>query len=333
MTHKKASALSAAAILFLSQVLNASPEKPLRRISLGGEWKFSCTENYDPTSKETILLPGSMPERLKGNIPDEHTLWTGSVYDSSFFHNPALAKYRTADNFKPPFFLTPDRHYVGPAWYSREVQVPMEWKGRRVVLKIERPHIHTDIWVNGKAAGRDSSLCVAHSYDITRHLLYGRSNLISIKVDNRTDRVGVGDNSHSVSDQTQGNWNGMVGELSLESTPAIWADDIQVYPDIRKRSARVEVTVRSLKKSRDKAVVRLKAHSFNSPVTDVLQEKELQIELKDGYALGVLTLEFGSRMQLWDEFSPALYHLDVQIASKYGTHEEGVDFGMREFKV
>ena len=333
MTRKIAAALLISAIFVLPQAYGASPAKPISKISLEGEWKFSTGEKSDPNSAETILLPGSMPERLKGNIPDEHTLWTGSVYDSSFFHNPALAKYRSADNFKPPFFLTPDRHYVGPAWYSREVQVPADWKGRRVVLKLERPHIHTDIWINGKAAGRDSSLCVEHSYDITRNLLYGRSNLISIKVDNRTDRVAVGDNSHSVSDQTQGNWNGLVGELCLESTPLIWADDIQVYPDIKSRSARVEVAVRSLSKGRDKATIRLRTHSFNSAVSHILEDKELQLSLKDGCAQGVLTLEFGDKMQLWDEFSPALYHLDVQVESKYGTHEESVDFGMRDFRV
>ena len=95
MTRKIAAALLISAIFVLPQAYGASPAKPIRKISLEGEWKFSTGEKSDPNSAETILLPGSMPERLKGNIPDEHTLWTGSVYDSSFFHNPALAKYRS----------------------------------------------------------------------------------------------------------------------------------------------------------------------------------------------------------------------------------------------
>ena len=325
-----------AAILFsTSPAATAAPgsdKTPANTIRLDGHWQFNTGDQMDADSRETILLPGSMPQRLKGNIPDEHTVWTGSVYDSSFFYNPSMAKYRTKDNFKPPFFLAPDRHYVGPAWYSREVSIPKEWKGRRVVLRMERPHIHTDLWVNGKFAGRDSSLCVAHEYDITR-LVHSGSNTLSIKVDNRTDRVAVGDNSHSVSDQTQGNWNGIVGRIELVSTAAIWADDIRVYPDIHKRSARVEVELKSLRKSADAVTLTLRAHSFNSPVKHVVEPVTLSLKIRDGRALAVGILEMGDQMQIWDEFSPALYMLETQIESKYGTEFEQLSFGMREFVV
>jgi hypothetical protein len=91
-----------------------------------------------------------MPQRLKGDRPSVETQWTGSLYDSSYFYNPYMEKYRREENFKLPFFLTPDRHYVGTAWYRRTVEVPADWKNRRVVLYLERPHIETELWVNEK---------------------------------------------------------------------------------------------------------------------------------------------------------------------------------------
>ena len=56
-----------------------------------------------------------MPERLKGDDVTINTQWTGSLYDSSFYFNPDLEKFRQPENIKFPFFLTPDKHYVGIA--------------------------------------------------------------------------------------------------------------------------------------------------------------------------------------------------------------------------
>jgi len=42
--------------------------------------------------------------------------------------------------------------------------------------------------------------------------------------------VNVGIWAHSVSDHTQGNWNGLTGRLELSTTSPVWIDDIQAYP-------------------------------------------------------------------------------------------------------
>ena len=94
------------------------------RLDLAGQWEFqidradkgTADKWYDRPLEDRILLPGSMPQRLKGDRPSVETQWTGSLYDSSYFYNPYMEKYRREENFKLPFFLTPDRHYVGTAW-------------------------------------------------------------------------------------------------------------------------------------------------------------------------------------------------------------------------
>ena len=52
---------------------------------------------------------------------------------------------------------------------------------------------------------------------------------LTIRVDNRLV-VDVGINSHSVTDHTQGNWNGIVGRIELSATPPVWVEDVQVIP-------------------------------------------------------------------------------------------------------
>ena len=59
------------------------------------------------------------------------------------------AKYRQPGNIKVPFFLQPEKHYVGAAWYQRDVDIPAAWQGKRVVLSLERPHWETRVWLDG----------------------------------------------------------------------------------------------------------------------------------------------------------------------------------------
>jgi hypothetical protein len=184
-------------------------------IDLAGTWKFSVgeTANYD----DTVTLPGSMLTNGKGNDVSVSTRWTGSLYDSSYYFNPYMAKYRVEGSMKFPFFLTPDKHYVGKAWYMRTVNVPKSWKKQRVILYLERPHIETTVYVNDQEAGHQMSLSAPHQYDVTRFIKPGKQNKIAICVYNGIENVCVVQDSHSVTDQTQGNWNGIVGRIELRT--------------------------------------------------------------------------------------------------------------------
>ena len=186
-------------------------------LDLSGTWRL--TSRLDAN---TVTLPGSL---LTNGIGDEVTVatrWTGSLYDSSYYHNPFMARYREAGRMKFPFFLTPAKHFTGEVTYSRTVSVPREWKGRRVTLFMERPHIETTVVVNGREVGHQMSLSVPHQYDITPYLRFGKDNEIAIRVYNGIENVCVGQDSHSVTDQTQGNWNGIAGRIELQTAPLIY---------------------------------------------------------------------------------------------------------------
>lgn len=165
----------------------------------------------------------------KGEKVTVNTVWTGSTYDSSYYFNPFMEKYRVEGNVKYPFFLTPEKHYVGTAWYKRTVTIPKNWKKERIWLFLERPHIETTVFVNGREAGHRMSLSTPHNYDITDFIKVGKENEIAICVYNGIENVGVGQDSHSVTDQTQGNWNGITGRIELQTLPQ---PRIRIVPDI-----------------------------------------------------------------------------------------------------
>ncbi len=305
-------------------------------IDLAGTWNFRtdpldrgvAEQWFNQPGDDSIRLPGSMPEKLKGDPVTAATQWTGSLYDSSYYYNPYMEKYRQEGNIKLPFFLTPDRHYVGAAWYEKEVEIPAAWKGQRIVLFLERPHIETTVWVNGQKAGSRNSLCVPHVYDITRFLRPGKCRL-AVRVDNRIRDINVGPDSHSVTDQTQGNWNGIVGRICLEATPLTYIDDIQVYPEPEQRLARVKVTVCGS----GQATLRLSARSFNTDKEHAVPAVSRDIAIKGGRAEAEIDLPLGEGMLLWDEFDPALYRLTAELMSGKGTDTKEVPFGMRRFEI
>ena len=206
-------------------------------IDLSGSWGFAVGE--PPVYSDVITLPGSMVTEHKGNDVTVDTRWTGSTYDSSYYFNPHMEKYRRVGNVKFPFFLTPEKHYVGHAWYQKTTVVPKSWKNRRVTLFLERPHIETTVYVNGQRVGHQMSLSVPHEYDITPYVRYGKENVIAIDVYNGIENVCVGQDSHSVTDQTQGNWNGIAGRIQLLSRPVI--SRIRVEPQIHDKKVKIEV--------------------------------------------------------------------------------------------
>src|SRR5215211_2399034 len=113
-----------------------------QQISLAGQWRFAIDRDdkgidekwFSKKLAETITLPGSMAQRGKGDEVTLQTKWTGSIYDSSFFFRTSLARYRTKDNLKIPFWLTPAKHYVGRAWYQKDIILPANWNSKTAML-------------------------------------------------------------------------------------------------------------------------------------------------------------------------------------------------------
>lgn len=278
-------------------------------ISLSGDWEFCTGESAEYS--DMVTLPGSMLTNGKGDDVTTHTQWVGSLYDSSYYYNPAMEKYRIEGQMKFPFFLTPQKHYVGSAWYRRRVVIPKMWRKHCVILHLERPHIETTVLVNGHEVGRDSSLSVPHEFDITSFLEFGKDNEIAIKVYNGIENVCVGQDSHSVTDQTQGCWNGIIGRMELRVKPQSRVSDVQVYPDIRNKSICVALAFVGKEKKRK--------------VVFLVDGRPVASDIFEGDS-GRITIPMGEEMRLWDEFEPNLYTLQTvcngdTVATTFGIRE------------
>ena len=326
-------------LLVLSGCINQKIE--LRKnLSLAGDWGFRIDSLdqgirnawYDSTFREKVKLPGSMAENGKGYDVTINTDWTGDIVDRSYFTDSKYEKYRKPGNIKIPFWLKPVRYYKGAAWYQKEFELPPSWKDKRIVLFLERPHWESKVYVNGKEAGTANSLAVPHQFDITPLLIPGR-NRISVRIDNRVI-IPVGVNSHSISDHTQSNWNGIAGEISLKATPAITITKAEIYPDAEGKKARIEIRISNSAGTPFRGRLVLEAESFNSGISEKVKSKIEDISFNGKEHSTEIVLPLGDKQKLWSEFNPALYKLTINLKGTKGEliDQYQQDFGMREFK-
>jgi hypothetical protein len=310
-------------------------------ISLEGVWQFRIDslnegiENqwFNDQFDQTIVLPGSMAENGYGDEVTLFTKWTGSIWDSSYFEDPGYEKYRQQGNIKIPFWLKPLKYYTGPAWYQKDVTVPGKWEGKRVILSLERCHWESRVYINGREAGTVNSLAVAHQYDVTPLIKTGK-NRISIRIDNRMI-IPVGENSHSVSDHTQTNWNGIIGAISLDALAPVHVKNIQVFPDLHSHDARVVLTIANHSGVPFEGTLEMQAKSYNSEKKHTPAPLSRSIAVPGQEETVELVYSMGGESLLWSEFSPALYRLEVKLNDSRGhlMDQQSQEFGMREFGV
>ncbi|WP_075556433.1 sugar-binding domain-containing protein [Parabacteroides timonensis] len=301
--------------------------------SLQGEWRFALDRNdrglaeqwYTRSLTDTIHLPGSLQEQGYGDEVGIETPWTGQIVDKSWYDSPLYEKFRQPENIKVPFWLNPDRHYVGVAWYQKEIDIPASWNGSPVQLELERTHWETTLFLDGVEMGKHESLSTPYRHTF-KELTPGQHTL-TLRVDNRVN-IEVGVNAHSVSDHTQSNWNGVIGTISLTAKPSLYIDDIQIYPNIADKTIKVAISLDGTATTNDATLL-------------------LQVEKKDGGVVGKphkvtinpeagmtqeVTLSMGKDALLWSEHSPNLYTLCAVVESDGKKEEQYRTFGLREFK-
>ncbi len=308
-------------------------------ISLAGSWLFRLDQDnigeqetwYKGTLTDPIKLPGSTAENGYGDDISLETQWTGQIVDRSWFTEAKYEKYRQPGSLKIPFWLTPIKHYVGPAWYQKQVDIPPSWADKRIVLFLERCHWETKVWIDGVAAGMQDSLCTPQLHDLSDLMTPGK-HVITVQVDNSM-KYDVGVNAHSVSDHTQTNWNGIVGRIELRATGRLWVGDVQVYPDVRNKSAKLAITIGNTRNRPINGTLTIRARSWNTKRRHVPAEKSVTFTASTPQSTVEVDYAMGSDVQLWDEFSPALYDLMVRLtAADDEAHEDEktVTFGMRQ---
>lgn len=143
----------------------ALPPKP-GSISLAGNWQFTMDRNdmgagngwhKKPLNTKTrISLPGILQTQGFGDEITAETKFVAALpRDMRWYLLPQYKAYTVPGNVQVPYLSQPVRHYLGVAWYQREIEIQKGWAGKRIDLLLERTRWQTDIYLDDKLIGTD----------------------------------------------------------------------------------------------------------------------------------------------------------------------------------
>lgn len=288
-------------------------------ISLSGRWQVSLNDPHSGASEtawQDIRLPGTLDDAGIGAPLDLE---------------PEL-------NFRVLTRLQRKVSHVGPAWYKREIVIPDAWRGKSIVLELERVLWKSTLYIDGREHASQDSLTTPHRFDLSAALRPGKHTLM-LKIDNREiynnvshkiPRYQFPENmnvAHAYTNHTQVMWNGVLGFVRLRAEESIRVDGVSV-------STKGRTLAVSMQLFADAAAGRqtIKGVLRRHGSAAVIAQYSQAITIKQGRSDANIawTVPADAKIETWDEFSPALYELELNVENTRTASTKTV-FGFREF--
>ena len=166
-------------------------------ISLAGEWQVELGESKSAFAKgKRVVTDAAKRAILPGTIDTNHL---------------GFAPKDTMETTH----LTRLYAYKGAARYSRTINIPKDWKKKPVELFLERTR-PTWVYVDGELVDSCNFISTPQRYLLPKKVKPGK-HLLEIVVDNgRGVPEQVYGSSHAYTEDTQTNWNGIIGRIELQ---------------------------------------------------------------------------------------------------------------------
>jgi beta-galactosidase len=303
----------------------ASPQS----INLAGEWRFALdptnqgvTGNwFDQSLKDRIQLPGILQSQGYGDEISTKTPWVLSLYDRNWFEREDYKAYTKTGSVKVPFLSQPLRHYIGPAWYQRDIVIPDALRGKRVVLHLERPRWESTVWLEDKKIGSARSLVAPHEFDLG--MIQPGTHRLTIRVDTSMI-LPYRPDAHGVSDSLGMSWNGIVGKIELRATSPVWIENLQVYATSRSKPVLVKVKIGNSTGASGSGVLLEPNHRISVPISWTPAGGETEFNISFPVAKGF--------DQNWSEFRQERAQIAIQLTGANAADTREVTFGFRDIK-
>nr|WP_288833928.1 sugar-binding domain-containing protein [uncultured Flavobacterium sp.] len=301
-------------LLFFLSSWNSGDKKV---INIAGDWTVALDSTdiglkngwQNTAFKQSMKLPGTTDDAGLG-VPNKL--------------KPSIEKPQMSH-------LTRKNSYLGAAWYSREITIPKNWKGKEMLLKLERVLWKTNVWIDGKELGTEqNSLIAPHYFDLSKYLIAGKTHRITIRIDNRKlFDISVDNMAHAYTNHTQIIWNGVIGKMEIEAFDAVRISNLQIKPEISSGTAQVKLALNNNTNKIAKGILKITAVNKKSNIPVATLQKDIQVKM--GQSVIEVDYNMGKDVKLWSEFSPELYELKAELNAAKNTSTISADFGMRSF--
>ncbi|WMI69969.1 sugar-binding domain-containing protein [Mangrovimonas sp. YM274] len=281
-----------------------TPTQYRHTLNLEGSWQFALdTANVGTSEKwfltdlnDNVTLPGTTDSNKKGFVNTDTTTM----------------------HLNRPFI------YEGAAWYRKKVIIPENFKEQHIILYLERTK-PSNVWIDSTLVGSSQLLQAPQQFDVSSFLSPGE-HYITLQINNDLKLTPYG-NVHIYTDDTQTNWNGVIGKMYLEASAPTYISNLQVFPNIEKKAIDVAIEVEN---GSDQVSLELLVENTINGVTTQLKPQQFILANK---SKNTVSYVFENDIALWDEYEQPLYKVTAIISNKNTKDAQSVIFGMRNFKV
>jgi len=208
----------------------------------------------------------------------------------------------------------------GTGWYRKSFVIQEDKSANRIVIQFDGIYMNPEIWINGVSLGSHPYGYTSFWYDITRHIKFGKPNILAVKVRNE------GENSrwYSGSGIYRHVWLKIIEQVHV----AQWGIAITT-PEVNAHSSRVVIKTKVDNQSVNSANVRLITHLINDKGVEKARTETKQTIEKSGF------FEFNQEVTLldpepWSIETPTQYTAVSEVfADERPMDRQETKFGIR----
>jgi beta-galactosidase len=191
----------------------------------------------------------------------------------------------------------------GIGWYRKKLTLPKEDQGKKIFLYFEGVYNRSEVFVNGKSAGKRPNGYISFGYDITPYLLAGQENLIAVRVDHSKD---ADSRWYTGSGIYRDVWLVRANPVHLEQ----WG--VYAYPEMKGKKGTLHVQTGLVNESSSSAKLSVRSELMDQRGT-VVANKTSQVTLAAGGRQELKTQLAVNNPSLWNLDDPTTYTLRTTV--------------------
>lgn len=316
----------------IDAALNKKREESAYYRTLSGSWKFHWssrpadrpvdfyTSDFDVSQWDNIEVPSNWEVQGYG-IP----IYTNIPYPFADKRTKPLTEM--ADGPKPPQV---PKEYNPVASYKRTFEVPVHWKGRRVLIHFGAVKSAMYIWVNGKEVGYSQGSKTPAEWDITDYLTEGTNNL-AVEVYRWSD-------GSYLEDQDFWRLSGIERDVYLYTTPNVRIRDYFAKATLdetyKNGILTLDVELKN-KANRLRAGTQVMAYKLFDENQQLVKEGTTFVNINKKESVKVTLSATIDNVKKWTAETPNLYALIIELKDKAGNTTEVVSsrIGFRKIEL
>ena len=213
---------------------------------------------------------------------------------------------------------------AGIGWYRKTFRAPDVWKNKKTAIYFEGVYMNSEVFINGKSLGVHPYGYTSFSYDLTSYLIFGKENVIAVRVDNSQQ---VNSRWYSGSGIYRHVWMMITNPVHV----AHWGTAIST-PEVSTKKATVMVKTMVKNETSTSQSVFIKIILWNKNSKNAAND-QVRIELPANSEKEITQNIYVSNPLLWTPETPYIYQAQVQVLKdKKVVDDTKTGFGIRSIK-